>query len=132
MEKQQTPINGYLAMFVGVLLAAAETRLNWDAWDEWQGWLWWGYFFIGYLPAALLFFGGYRTVRKLKGGLRLLACGWGFTAATTWLGLARAAEDPVVASHYAAELPPLAIFILVGLLLAASLFGMWKTVAYQE
>lgn len=132
MGKMLGQISGYMALVVGALIAAAETRLNWDDWEDWQGFLWWGYLISVYLASALLLIGGYRTMRKQKGGLRLLSSAWGFTAGLAWLALLRASEDSAAASRFADTLPPLAIYILMSLLLLISLLGMWFTVTHQE
>lgn len=83
-----------------------------------------------YIGAALgLAIGGYRTLRKMSGGLRLLAGAWGFAAGLLALPFTVPAPNPDVSVHdsYYVVGSPLSI----GLVLIA-LAGLALTVLHKE
>lgn len=74
---------------------------------------WWLYV----LAAVLLVFGGFRTLRKMSGGLRLLAGAWGFAAGVVALPLTAsrsegAAFDAAGAAMFAVSLVAMALTVL--------------------
>jgi hypothetical protein len=74
---------------------------------------WWLYV----LAAALLLLGGFRTLRKMSGGLRLLAGAWGFAAGVVALPLTAAradgaAFDTAGAAMFAVSLVAMALTVL--------------------
>jgi hypothetical protein len=105
-------ISAILALVTGVTLAIAETALNWGRWQPWP------YFVIDYLCAALIVTGGYRTLKKMKGGLRLLAGGWGVTAGMGWMALAFTLEEGSAPAWYLGLVGALVVAAAIGLLLA--------------
>jgi hypothetical protein len=80
-----------------------------------------GWIYAG--TAVLLLLGGFRTLRKLSGGLRLLAGAWGFAAGLLMMPL-------VVAQGAPSTLSRLSIGELSFLLVA--LIGLALTVLHKE
>jgi hypothetical protein len=79
--------------------------------------------------AALLLLGGYRTLRQMSGGLRLLAGAWGLAAGAQLLPLtsAPAPRDVPVHDTFYVVVSPLAIaFVLI------SFVGLALTVLHKE
>lgn len=75
-----------------------------------------GWIYAG--TALALGLGGARTLRKLSGGLRLLAGAWGFAAGLLMLPLTTARETPLSAAEI--------------MFIAAALAGLALTVLHQE
>jgi hypothetical protein len=119
-------ISAYLAIFTGIALALAETWLNWGDWQPWP------FFVVDYLAAALLVLGGLRTLRKQKGGLRLLAGGWGFTAGMAWMAFFLTWQQAGAGSDFTDTVTPDALLALIGALLIASLVGLALAVLHKE
>lgn len=119
-------ISGFLAIVTGVVLALVETWLNWGDWQ------WWPYFVVDYLAAALLLIGGYRTLRKMSGGLRLLSGAWGFTAGMIWIAFFITIEQQAARSDFTDSVSPQSLVLLMGLLLVVSLAGLAMTVLHKE
>lgn len=72
-----------------------------------------------HVGAALgLALGGFRTLRKMSGGLRLLSGAWGFAAGVLMLPLVTAREAPLSVAE--------------GAFMAIALFGLALTVLHQE
>lgn len=71
-----------MAIASGVLLAFAETWINWG---QWQWWPWW---LVDYVAALLLISGGFNTLSGPEWGKRLLTGGWAFTLGMAWMSLA--------------------------------------------
>jgi hypothetical protein len=81
------------------------------------------------VTALLLAVGGFRTLRKMSGGLRLLAGAWGFAAGLQmlpWLTAPATASDNLHDTYYVAASP-----LAIGLVLAA-LTGLVLTVLHKE
>lgn len=84
--------------------------------------------------AAVLLVSGYRTLRRMSGGLRLLAGAWGVVVGLEspellmLAGLITASVDPNIS--YSGALP--ALFWLRLMLFAVSLAGVALTVLHQE
>jgi hypothetical protein len=113
-------------MFTGAVLAIAETWLNWGDWQPWP------FFVVDYLAAAMLVLGGLRTLRKQKGGLRLLAGGWGFTAGMAWMAFFLTWQQAGTGSKFTDTVTPDALLALIGALLLASLAGLAFAVLHKE
>jgi hypothetical protein len=81
------------------------------------------------LTAALLLIGGFRTLRKMSGGLRLLAGAWGFAAGLLMLPFVTApvAAHATLHDTYYIVASPLAL-ALIGVALA----GLALTVLHKE
>jgi hypothetical protein len=75
-------------------------------------------YWIYAVVAAGLAFGAFRTIRKMSGGLRLLAGAWGLAAGVLMLPLIVARSTPLSA--------PEAVFI------AAALAGLALTILHKE
>jgi hypothetical protein len=119
-------ISAYLAIFTGTALSLAETWLNWGDWQPWP------FFVVDYLAAAMLVLGGLRTLRKQKGGLRLLAGGWGFTAGMAWMAFFLTWQQAGAGSDFTDTVTPNALLALIGALLIASLVGLALAVLHKE
>lgn len=99
-------LSAWIALLMGALFGA-------NAYFQFAtGVSWWLYV----LAAALLLFGGFRTLRKMSGGLRLLAGAWGFAAGVVALPLTvsteSAAFDTGGAAMFAVSLVALALTVL--------------------
>lgn len=70
------------------------------------------------VTALLLLIGGFRTLRKMSGGLRLLAGAWGVAAGLLTLPLTVGREAPLSAAELA--------------LLAIAIIGVAVTVTHKE
>lgn len=110
----------WLACLTGVILAVTETILNWG------GWQWWPFFVIDYISAALIFAGGWATLRKAARGPALLAGGWGVTAGMAWMAFFSVWQD--MASHQDKVGLPLYLG-LIGLLMASAVIGFLTAIA---
>jgi hypothetical protein len=119
-------VSGLLALATGMLLAVAETWLNWGDWQPWP------FFVVDYLAAALLVLGGVRTLRQQSGGLRLLCGAWGFTAGMAWMAFALTWEQAGAGSDFTDTVTPNALLALIGALLGVSLMGLAMTVLRRE
>lgn len=75
-------ISAYMALLYGVGLGGFETLVNWGQWQWWPFWL------VDYVAAALLLFGGFKTLKHPYYGAKLLCLGWGFTLGMLWMSLA--------------------------------------------
>jgi len=111
-------ISAWLALVAAILLALAHTYL------VTQSAYFWPYFWVDYIAAALLAWGAVRTLKKQRGGLRLLCTAWGFTAGLAWMVSASAIAP-------GADQPLALVAAKLGLLLAA-LAGMALTVLHKE
>ena len=103
-----------MAIGGGVLLALAETLINWG---QWQWWPWW---LVDFVAAALLIGGGLTTLARGQSGIALLCAGWGFALGMVWMSLAGNIEigtEPERAARVAGQYIPLLVF---GLSYAAS------------
>lgn len=119
-------ISAFLAVFTGAALALAETWLNWGDWQPWP------FFVVDYLAAAMLLLGGARTLRKQKGGLRLLSGGWGFTAGMAWMAFFLTWQQAGAGSSFTDTVTPNTLLTLIGALLVASLGGLAFAVLHKE
>lgn len=109
-------ISAILGLVVGVILALVETWAIATGWPEPE------LIVLGLLAALLLVTAGYRTLKKMKGGLRLLCGAWGLTAGMVWVSVAPFAET---LSQGDAE-------TVYALLLPVSLAGLALTVLHKE
>ena len=119
-------ISALLALIAGAGLAIAETWLNWGDWQPWP------FFVVDYLAAAMLLLGGLRTLRKQKGGLRLLAGGWGFTAGMAWMAFFLTSAQNGAGSDFTDTVPVSGLLVMMGALLLASLAGLALAVLHKE
>jgi hypothetical protein len=69
------------------------------------------------VAALLLLVGGFRTLRKMSGGLRLLAGAWGFAAGVLMMPLVVAAGTPSIIGRLSAGELALMLVALAGLAL---------------
>ena len=96
-----------MAIIGGILLAIAETLINWG---QWQWWPWW---LVDFVSAGLLVVGGVATLRGDPIGRALLCGAWGFTLGMGWMSLAGNIEigtNPARAARVAGFYVPLLIF----------------------
>ena len=114
--------NAYLAVALGLVLAVAETALNWGHWQ------WWPYFVVDYVASALLIWGGLSYLR-IEGNARavvILTSGWAFTSGMAWMAFAMVTEAPLAGNETAGPVatagPDIFVFLVV-LLLAVSIGG---------
>ena len=91
----------------------------------------------GVTAGALLLLGAYRTLRKLSGGLRLLAGAWGVAAGLFAMGVNVGATSLAAemaqpnADYYALAPSPAHIAFQIGFL-AIALLGLALTVLHKE
>lgn len=91
----------------------------------------------GVTAGALLLLGAYRTLRKLSGGLRLLAGAWGVAAGLLAMGVRVGAASLAAdisgagADYYAVSPSPAHLALQLGLL-AIALLGLALTVLHKE
>lgn len=118
---QPLRISAIMAICGGVLLAGAETAINWG---QWQWWPWW---LVDFVAAAILIVAAIGTLRSATWGALLLTAGWGFSLGMGWMSLSgNWAEGVDVArqSRVAGFYIPLLIFGLsysfLGLVLSLS------------
>ena len=111
-------ISAWLGLATAVALALVHTLL------VLQGPSFWPFLLIDYIAAALLAVGAVRTLRKQKGGLRLLSAAWGFTAGLAWMVAANAIAPGAA--------QPAALVAAKLALVAAALAGMALTVLHKE
>ena len=119
-------ISALLAVITGFALACAETWLNWGDWQPWP------FFVVDYLAAAMLAVGGVRTLQKQKGGLRLLAGGWGFAAGMVWMAFFITLQQNGAGSSFTDAVTPTILLTLMGALLGVSLAGLALAVLHKE
>ena len=93
-----------------------------EAWAIATGWPQIELIVLGYLAAGLLVVAGYRTLKKMKGGLRLLCGAWGLTAGMVWVSVVPFSET---LSQGGAAL-------FFALLLPVALAGLALTVLHKE
>lgn len=72
-------LSAWLGILTGVILAAAETALNWFDWQ------WWPFFFVHYFGPALILASGLMTLLGARRGPHLLVFGWAFCAGSAWM-----------------------------------------------
>jgi len=112
-------VSAWGAVVVGLLFAAlAALYLSWGD----VNW-------VAMLAAALLLAGGVRTLRKMSGGLRLLAGAWGVAAGLMMLPYT-SVRDVVPNQSYSVDLG-LLTYLIVALPWIA-LAGLALTVLHQE
>ena len=112
-------ISAYMALLYGVGLGGFETLVNWGQWQWWPFWL------VDYVAAALLLFGGFKTLKHPYYGAKLLCLGWGFALGMLWMSLAgniSNGTDPARAARVANLYIILIVFSMllsfIGLILA--------------
>lgn len=105
-------VSAWGAVVVG-LVFAAYASFSFPAWSSW----------LVVLAAVLLFMSAYRTLRKMSGGLRLLAGAWGLAA-----GLSANFVQGLALSGG----PDEAAVLLIALVPIASFAGLFLTVTHKE
>lgn len=114
-------LSAIAAMVVGALFAAL-TALHFS-WGQ-VNW-------VTMLTAALLLTGGFRTLRKMSGGLRLLAGAWGVAAGVMMTPYAYVEGIARNADTYAVDIVPL-VAVLIKALPFIALAGLALTVLHKE
>jgi len=110
------PVSAWAAVIVGaLLLGVAALHFSWGVVNWWV-----------LLASALLLVGGFRTIRALSGGLRLLGGAWGVLAGLTATPLAR----PEAPSSYTVDLGLLSVVLVAAPWIA--LTGLALTVLHKE
>lgn len=104
------------AILTGLTLALLEIRANWG------GWQWWPWWVVDFVSAALLLFGGVRTLSEPHSGKAWLTAGWAFTFGMAWMSMAgnfEAGPDPDRDARLGG-----AYLFLVGSLVMSSVLGL--------
>ena len=113
-------VSAWAALAVGLALAAlAALQMSWGL-SVW----------VLALSSLLLLAGGYRTLRQLSGGLRLLAGAWGLSAGLMLPLAAPASAEMVHGSYYLVADHGLAWFSVA--LTVVSLTGLALAVLHKE
>jgi hypothetical protein len=111
-------VSAWGALAAGALLAGfAALQFSWGA-GTWQV----------LAPAILLLVGGFRTLRKMPSGLRLLAGAWGLTAGAT-LPQASSAASIDNPNLYSVDMTTAAVVLAIPII---SLAGLALTVLHKE
>ena len=113
-------VSAWGAIVVGALFAAmAALYLSWGD----VNW-------VAMVAAALLLTGGVRTLRKMSGGLRLLAGAWGLAAGLMMMPYTSVRDVVPNENTYSVDLGLLAVLVVA--LPWISLAGLALTVLHQE
>jgi|CXWL01.1.fsa_nt_gi hypothetical protein len=106
----------WLGITTGTVLAVAETLINWGNWQWWPLWL------IDYVAATGMIAGGLMARRGRAQGQMVLASGFAFTFAMSWMVIAWIHENGFEPASERG------LFLgLVGALLASSVLGLFLT-----
>lgn len=114
-------VSGIAALAMGALFAALTAlRFSWGQ----VNW-------VTMLAAALLLTGGFRTLRKMSGGLRLLAGAWGVAAGLMLMPYASLRDVAPNPNTYAADIG-VALAALIVVMPFIALIGLTLTVLHKE